>query len=48
MFMNCIGAFGSNVGRKEDVQVIWELIYELCICYALCREDAKSYELIGI
>jgi len=48
MFMSCIGTFGSIVERKEDENVIWELIYELHISYELCKENTKSNELIGI
>ena len=47
MFMSCIGSFRSIVERKED-EVVWELIYDLCICYELYRENAKSYKLISI
>ena len=48
MFMCCIGIFDSILGRKEAKYVIWELIYELRICYGLHGDHAKSYELTSI
>jgi len=41
MFMDCIGTFHSIVGRKEDVYVIWELIYELYLSYELYKGSIK-------
>jgi len=46
--MDCIGTFGSIVGRKEDEYEIWELIYELYISYEVYKENIKFYELISI
>ena len=48
MFMCCIWAFDSIVGRKEAKYVIWEFIYELCTCYELYNGNIKFYELISI
>jgi len=47
MFMNCIGTFDSIAGRKEDENVIWELIYELCVSYEFYKGTIESYELIA-
>ena len=46
--MCCIGVFDSIVGRKEVKYVIWELLYELRICYELYKRNIKFYELISI
>jgi len=46
--MSFIGTFGSIVGRKEDENVIWELICELCISYGLYKENNNSNDLVGI
>jgi len=46
MFLNCIGTFDSIVGRKEDMHVNWELVYELCISYERYKENIMFYELM--
>jgi len=48
MFMCCSQTFDSVVGRKQANYVIWELIYEFCICYELCKWNIKFCELISI
>ena len=48
MFMSCIGAFSSIVGRKEAKYVIWEFTCELCINDEFYKGTIKSYELVGI
>ena len=48
MFMSWIGAFGSIMGRKEDMYVLWELIHKLRTSYKLCTENNEFYEFISI
>jgi len=48
MLINSFRAFGSIMGRKEDENVIWEFIYELCINYRLYKENTKSNVLLNI
>jgi len=48
MFMSWIRAFGSIVGRKEDVYIHRELIHELRINYELHKENKQFYEFISI
>jgi len=48
MFMCCIRAFDSIVGRKEAKYVIWKLIYELRMCYELYKVNIEFYGLISI
>ena len=48
MVMYCSGTFHSIMGRKLAKYVIWELIYELCICYELYKENIRFYELTSI
>jgi len=45
--MSCIRTFSSIVVRKEDENVIWELICELGINYRLNKENTKPNELVG-
>jgi len=48
MLMSWIRAFGSILGRKEDVYVHWGLIHELCISYELYKENNQFHEFISI
>ena len=48
MFMNCIGTFDFIVGRKEDENVICELICELCVSYEFYKGTIESYALISM
>ena len=48
MFTNCIGTFDFIARRKEDENVMWELIGHLCASYEFYKGIIRSYELIGI
>jgi len=47
MFMCFSGIFDSIVVKKQAKYVIWELIYELCICYELYNGNMKFCELVN-